>query len=71
MVLAREEGLALKHFRKDAPGAPDVDLDIVLLPGEHDLRSTVVSRRHIAGHLRILDASQAKITNLEIAVFVD
>ena len=42
MVLAREERLSLQHLCKDAAGAPNINLDVVLLPGEHDLRGTVV-----------------------------
>lgn len=43
VVLAREQRLALQHLSKDAPRAPDVDLDIVLLPCEHDFGGAVVS----------------------------
>lgn len=71
MVLAWEEWLALEHFSKDAACAPDVNFDIVLLPREHDLRGAVVSCRDISSHLRVLNTSQAKIANLEIAVLVD
>ena len=43
VVLAREERLALEHLGEDAARAPYVDLDVVLLPGEHDLGSPVVT----------------------------
>lgn len=43
VVLAREQGLALQHLGKDASSTPDIDLDIVLLPCEHDLGGAVVS----------------------------
>lgn len=43
-VLAREERLAFEHFGENAPRAPDVDCDIVLLPCEHNFRRSVVSR---------------------------
>ena len=71
VILAREEGLALEHLGKDTASAPDVDLNVVLLPGKHDLWRTVVPRRHISSHLRILDSRQAEIANLQIAVFID
>lgn len=44
---------------------------VIFLPSQHNLRSTVVSRRHITGHLRILNSSQPEITNLQVAVLVD
>jgi hypothetical protein len=71
VVLSGEKGLALEHFSEDAACAPDVYLDVVLLPREHDLRCSVVSRRDIAGHLRVLDTGKAKVANLQIAVLVD
>lgn len=42
VVLSGEQRLALEHLGKDAAGAPYVNLNIVLLPREHDLRSAVV-----------------------------
>ena len=71
MILAGEEGFALEHFCKDAASAPDIDLDVVLLPGEHDLRRTVVPGGHISRHLGVLDTGQAEVANLQIAVLVD
>jgi hypothetical protein len=71
MVLSWEKRLALEHLSEDAAGAPDVDLDVVLLPRKHNLRRAVVSRRDIAGHLRILNASEAKIADLQVAILVD
>jgi hypothetical protein len=71
VVLSREKGLALEHLGEDAACTPDVYLDVVLLPREHDLRRSVVSRRDIAGHLRVLDTCKAKVANLQIAVLVD
>ena len=65
-VLAREQWLALEHFRKNAAGTPDVDRDVVFLPGQHDFRSTVVSRRDVASHLRVLDSCEAEITDLQV-----
>ena len=69
--VAGEERLAGGHLGEDAACAPDVYLDVVLLPREHDLRRSVVSRRDIAGHLRVLDTGKAKVANLQIAVLVD
>lgn len=71
MVLAREEGLSLEHLGKDASSAPNVDLDVVFLPCEHDFGGAVVSCGDVASHLGVLDSSEAKVANLEIAVFVD
>ena len=64
-VLSREKRLALKHFGKDASRAPDIDGDVVLLPCEHDLRRSIVPRRDITGHLRILNARKTKIADLK------
>lgn len=71
VVLAGEEGLALEHLGEDAAGAPDVHLDVVFLPGEHDFGGAVVPGRHIARHLGVLNAGQAKVANLQIAILVD
>lgn len=71
MVLAWEQRLSVKHFSKDAARAPDVDLDVILLPGEHDLGGAVISRGHISSHLGVLDPGQAEIADLEIAVLID
>lgn len=56
MVLAGEEGLAFKHLCENASCTPDVYLHVILLPCEHDFWRSVVSCRHITGHLRILNA---------------
>ena len=71
VVLAWEERLALEHLGKDTAGAPDIDLDVILLPGEHDLGCPIVPRRDVASHLRILNAGEAKVANLQVAVLVD
>ena len=71
MILAREKRLALQHFCENTSRAPDVDFHIVLLPREHDLRCSVVSRRDIASHLRILYACQAEVADFEVAVLVN
>lgn len=64
MIFAREERLALKHLRKDTTSAPYIDLDVVLLPGEHNLWGAVISCRDIACHLRVLDTGEAKVAYL-------
>jgi hypothetical protein len=71
VVLSGEQRLSLEHFREDAARAPDVHLDIVLLPREHDLRCSVVPCGDIAGHLGVLYTGESEIANLEIAVLVD
>ena len=63
-VLSGKERLALKHLCEDAPRAPNVDCNIVLLPREHDLGCPIISRRHVAGHLRILYSGETKIAYL-------
>ena len=70
-ILSREKRLALEHLCKDTARTPDVHFHIILLPCEHDLGSSVVSRRDISGHLRILDTRKTKVANLQIAVLVD
>lgn len=71
VVLAGEQRLALEHFCENAASTPDIDLHIVLLPREHDLGCSVVARRDISSHLRILYTREAEIANLQIAVLVD
>jgi hypothetical protein len=71
VVLAGEERLALEHLSEDAAGAPDIDLDVVLLPGEHDLGGAVVAGGDVAGHLGVLDAGEAEVADLQVTVLVD
>lgn len=71
VILSGEQRLALQHLGKDAPSAPDINLDVVFLPGEHDLGSSVISGGNVTRHLRVLDSGEAKVANLEIAVLVD
>jgi hypothetical protein len=71
MIFTRKQGFALEHFGKDAACTPDVYLDVVFLPSEHDFWSSIVSCRDIASHLRILNTSQAKVAYLEITILVD
>ena len=63
-VFAGEQRLSFQHLGEYAPSAPDIDRDVILLPGQHDLWSPIVPRRDISGHLRILDASETEITDL-------
>lgn len=71
MIFSREQGLPFQHLGEDAAGAPNIDLDIVLLPREHDLGRPVISRRDIAGHLRVLYASQAEVAYLQVTILID
>jgi len=64
MILAREERLSFKHLGEDATGAPNIHLNVVLLPREHDLGSPVVPRRDVARHLWVLYTGQAEVANL-------
>ena len=70
MVLSGEQWLALQHLGKDAACTPYVHLYIILLPREHDLRCSVVSRRNVARHLRVLYTRQPKIADFEVAILV-
>ena len=63
-IFTREQWFSFQHLRKYASGTPDVDRNIVLLPGQHDFWSTIVTRRDVSGHLRILDAGETEITDL-------
>lgn len=71
VVLAGEKGLALEHLSKNATGTPDVHLDIVFLPCEHDLGGSVVSGGDVSGHLGVLDTRETEVADLQIAVLVD
>jgi len=63
-VLSGKEWLALKHLSKNAPSAPNVDCNIVLLPCEHGFGGPIIPRRDVASHLRSLYSGETKITNL-------
>lgn len=71
VVFARKERFALEHFGEDASCAPYIDFDIVLLPREHDFGCSIVSRRDITSHLRILNTRKAKVADFEVAILVD
>jgi hypothetical protein len=71
VILSREERLALEHLCENASCTPNIHFHIVLLPREHDLRSAVVSCRDISSHLRVLDAGETEIANLQVAVLID
>jgi hypothetical protein len=70
VILSGKQRFALKHLSKDATGTPDINLDIVFLPGEHNFGGSVVPCGDITSHLRILDSCKTKVANLEITVFV-
>jgi hypothetical protein len=63
-ILSRKEGLAFKHLGENASRAPNVDGNIVFLPREHDLGGPIITRGHVAGHLRILYSGKTKVTYL-------
>jgi hypothetical protein len=71
VVLAWKQRLAFEHLGKDAASAPNIHFHIVLLPGKHDLRGSIISRRNVTRHLWVLDPSKAEIANLQITIFVD
>lgn len=71
VILAGEERLALEHLSEDAARAPDVDLDVILLPCEHDLGGAIVSGRHVTRHLRVLYSGETEVADLEVTVLVD
>jgi hypothetical protein len=71
VVLSGEQRLTLEHLGENTSNTPDIDFNIVLLPGEHDFGGSVVSRRDVTGHLGILNTGKTKVANLQIAVLVD
>lgn len=48
-VFALEDGAADEHLGKDAADGPHVDCICILLPGSHNFRRTVPSRRDVVG----------------------
>jgi hypothetical protein len=64
-VFAWEERLSLQHLGEDAAGTPDINCNVVLLPGQHDLWCAVVPRRDITSHLRVLNTRQPEIADLK------
>jgi hypothetical protein len=71
VILSWKKRLALQHLCEDTSSTPDINLDIVFLPCEHNLRGSVVSCGDISGHLGILDTGQTEVADLQIAVLVD
>lgn len=71
MVLPWEQRLSFKHFCKDTTSTPNIYLHVVLLPGKHDFWCSIITSRHVASHLRILDSGQTKVTDFQIAVLID
>jgi hypothetical protein len=70
VIFSWKQWLPFQHFCEDAPCTPDIDLNIILLPGEHDFWRSVVSRRDIAGHLWVLNTGQAKIADLQVTILI-
>ena len=70
MIFSGEKRLALKHLCENATCAPDIDLNIVLLPRKHDFRSAVVSCGNVASHLRVLDTGKTEIAYFQVAILV-
>ena len=70
VIFSREQWLALQHLREDAARTPDINLHIVLLPCEHNLWRSVVSRGDISGHLGILNTRETEIADLQVAILV-
>ena len=70
VILSREQWLALQHLCEDASCTPDINLHIVLLPCEHNLRRSVISRGDISGHLGILNTRETEIADLQVAVLI-
>ena len=71
VVFPWEQRFSFKHFRKYTSRTPDIHLNIILLPREHNLWRTVVPCGDITGHLGILNPSKTEITDLEVTVLVD
>ena len=71
-ILAREQWLSDQHLRKDTSHTPHVQRQVVTLPEEHDFRGPVVTRGDVASvrHIRVSDAGQAKVADLQITGFV-
>ena len=70
VIFAGEQRLPFKHLREYAPRAPYINLHVVFLPCKHDLWGTVVSCRHIARHLRVLNTGETKVTDLQVTILV-
>jgi hypothetical protein len=70
MVLSGEKRLAFQHLGEDTSSAPDINLNIILLPCEHNLWRSVVSRGDISGHLGVLNTRQAEVADLEITILI-
>ena len=70
VIFSREQWFALQHLCEDAARTPDINLHIVLLPCEHNLWRSVVSRGDISGHLRILNTCETEIADLQVAILV-
>lgn len=69
-IFPGEQWFPFKHLCKDATCTPDIYSDIIFLPGQHDLRRSVIPCRNISCHLGILDSSQAEITDLKMTLLL-
>ena len=65
-----EERLSREHLCHDAADGPDVDGQGVVHPVQHDLRRAVPPRRHVASHLVLGRAREAKVEDAQLAVLV-
>jgi hypothetical protein len=70
MVLSGEQWLSLKHFCDDTTDTPDIDRNVIFLPGYHDLWRTVVPGGDVSRHLGGFGPCRAKVTNLQIHILV-
>lgn len=70
MVLPWKQRFPFKHLRKNAPCTPDIHFHIIFLPREHDFGSAVISCRHVACHLRVLNTGQTEIADFQITVLI-
>ena len=72
-IVFREQWLSEQHLCEDAPHTPQVQRQVITMIKEHDLGSPIVTCGDIASvcHVRVSDAGQTKVTDLQIAGFVD
>ena len=71
MVFPRKQRFAVEHLGQYAPGTPNINLCIILLPGQHDFGGAVVSRGNVSGHPGSFRSCQAEIADLQVAIFVN
>ena len=71
VIFSGEKWFTLQHLCENTSRTPDIDLNVILLPCKHDLWCSVISRRDVSGHLRILDTGKTEIADFEIAILID